>query len=102
MSQYYEKYTRICKETELASSFYILKSGKIRRLKDGVTKGFIEKGELFEHSVALSDENIRKETLITEENSHILAISVVDIKNTLGKSLPIIFIRNQLKAVLKK
>lgn len=47
MNQYYEKFTRICKEGELASSFYILKSGRIRRLKDGVTKGFIEKGELF-------------------------------------------------------
>jgi hypothetical protein len=39
---------------------------------------------------------------VTEENSHILALSVADIKGTLGKSLPIILIRNQLKAVLKK
>jgi CRP-like cAMP-binding protein len=65
MSQYYEKYTRICKEGELASSFYILKSGRIRRLKDGVTIGYIEKGDLFEHEVALREENVRKETLIT-------------------------------------
>ena len=49
MSQYYEKYTRICKEGELASSFYILKSGRIRRIRDGVTIGYIEKGEIFEH-----------------------------------------------------
>lgn len=49
MSQYYEKYSKICKEGELASSFYILKSGRIRRIKDGVTCGFIEKGEIFEH-----------------------------------------------------
>ena len=47
MSQYYEKYSKICKEGELASSFYILKSGRIRRIKDGVTCGFIEKGEIF-------------------------------------------------------
>jgi len=55
MSQYYEKYTRICKEGEQASSFYILKSGKIRRIKNGCTVGFINKGELFEHEVALKD-----------------------------------------------
>lgn len=44
MSQYYEKNSKICKEGELASSFYILKSGRIRRLKEGVTLGFVEKG----------------------------------------------------------
>jgi CRP-like cAMP-binding protein len=49
----------------MASSFYILKSGRIRRIKDGVTVGFIEKGEIFEHDVALKDESYRKETLIT-------------------------------------
>jgi hypothetical protein len=31
-----------------------------------------------------------------------LAISVVDIKTVLGKSLPIVLIRNQLKNVLRK
>ena len=102
MNQYYEKYTRICKEGQLASSFYILKSGRVRRLKDGVTIGFIEKGDIFEHQAALKDEAVRKQTLITEENSHILAISVADIKTALGKSLPIILIRNQLKNLLKK
>jgi len=40
--------------------------------------------------------------LITEENSHILAISIVDIKTALGKSLPIVLIRNQLKNALRK
>jgi hypothetical protein len=49
MSQYYEKYTQICKEGELASSFYILKSGRVRKIQNGEHKGFIEKGELFEH-----------------------------------------------------
>jgi CRP-like cAMP-binding protein len=44
MSQYYEKLTIICREGELASSFYILKSGRVRRIKDGVTLGYIEKG----------------------------------------------------------
>jgi cGMP-dependent protein kinase len=55
MSQYYEKYTKICKEGELASSFYILKSGRIRRIREGVTLGFIEKGDIFEHEVALNE-----------------------------------------------
>lgn len=54
MSQYYEKYSKICKEGELASSFYILKSGRIRRLREGVTLGFVEKGEIFEHSATLN------------------------------------------------
>jgi hypothetical protein len=31
-----------------------------------------------------------------------LAISVADIKTALGKSMPIILIRNQLKNILKK
>lgn len=35
MSQYYEKYTQICKEGELASSFYILKSGRVRKIQNG-------------------------------------------------------------------
>lgn len=102
MSQYYEKYSKICKEGELASSFYILKSGRIRRIKDGVTCGFIEKGEIFEHEVPLNDETFRRYTLITEENSHVIAISVTDVKKALGKSLQIVLIRNQLKNILKK
>jgi hypothetical protein len=50
----------------------------------------------------MMEENLRKETLVAEENCHILALSVHDIKNTLGKSLPIILIRNQVKIMLRK
>lgn len=59
MSQYYEKYSKICQEGQLASCFYILKSGRIRRIKEGLTRGFIEKGEMFEQEVALNEEVVR-------------------------------------------
>jgi cGMP-dependent protein kinase 1 len=55
MSQYYEKNSKICKEGELASSFYILKSGRIRRLREGETVGYVNKGEIFEHQTALNE-----------------------------------------------
>ena len=41
MNQYYERYMKICKEGELASSFYVLKSGRVRRIKNGRTIGYI-------------------------------------------------------------
>lgn len=102
MSQYYEKNSKICKEGELASSFYILKAGRIRRLKEGATLGFIEKGEVFEHAAALNEEPLRRETLITEENSHVLALSISEVRSSLGKSLHVVLLRNQLKAVLQR
>lgn len=50
----------------------------------------------------MNDETVRRYTLITEENSHVIAISVTDVKKALGKSLQIVLIRNQLKNILKK
>ena len=73
----------------------------MRRLKGGVLVGFVEKGDIFEHEVALQEQTTRQETLVAEESSHVLALSVVDIQNALGKSLPIMLIRNQLKAALR-
>jgi cGMP-dependent protein kinase len=50
MSQYYEKNTKICIEGEQASSFYILKAGRICRKRNGGKEiDYIEKGQLFEH-----------------------------------------------------
>lgn len=47
ISQKFQKNKEICKEGELASSMYILKSGKLARYKGNDFKGAISKGESF-------------------------------------------------------
>lgn len=44
INQYFSLNSKICKENDTASSFFILKSGKIKRVCDGFVMGAIEKG----------------------------------------------------------
>lgn len=47
ITQRYEKKSKICKEGELASSMFILKSGKLKRTIDGIETGIVVSGDSF-------------------------------------------------------
>jgi CRP-like cAMP-binding protein len=44
LNQRFDRNSEICKEGELASSMYILKSGKLSRHKGSLFQGYISKG----------------------------------------------------------
>jgi hypothetical protein len=48
INQRFDKNSEICKEGELASSMYILKTGKLVKTLKGVACGDIQKGDSFE------------------------------------------------------
>lgn len=60
LNQRFEKNSDICKEGELASSMYILKSGKLARFKWGDFQGHILKGESFEEYATLTKGSVRR------------------------------------------
>jgi CRP-like cAMP-binding protein len=61
--QRFAKNKEICKEGELASSMYILKSGKLGRYKGNDFKGSITRGESFEEYTSLSKGCLRRHTI---------------------------------------
>ena len=68
LNQRFDKNSVIFKQGDLASSMYILKSGKLTRFKGTDTIGYINKGESFEESASLNKGCLRKETVkVTEE-----------------------------------
>lgn len=101
INQRFEKGSQICKEGDLASSFYILKSGKLGRYKSTENCGWINKGESFEEYASLTKGCLRRETVKVIEEAEVMAVGVEDIENVLGKSLPLIILRNQAKQALK-
>jgi signal-transduction protein with cAMP-binding, CBS, and nucleotidyltransferase domain len=60
LNQKFEKNSDICKEGELASSMYILKSGKLSRYKENAFQGSIMKGDSFEEYASLSKGCLRR------------------------------------------
>ena len=79
---------------------YILKSGKLTRFKGNDTIGYITKGESFEESASLKKGCLRKETVKVTEQAQVIALGIEDIENALGRSLPLIIIRNEARSVL--
>jgi CRP-like cAMP-binding protein len=63
LCQKYQKNKEICKEGELASSMYILKSGKLAKYKGNDFKGSISKGESFEEYTSLTKGCLRRQTI---------------------------------------
>lgn len=80
---------------------YILKSGKLAKYKGTDFKGSISKGESFEEYTSLSKGCLRRETIKVVQQAEIIALGAEDIENVLGKSLPLIILRNQAKNALK-
>ena len=78
----------------MAASMYILKSGKLSRYKGNEFKGTILKGESFEEYASLTKGGVRRYTIKTAEDVELIALGVEDIENSLGKSLPLIILRN--------
>lgn len=73
---------------------YILKSGKLGKYKQNQFKGSIVKGESFEEYTALSKNCVRRYTIKVSQDAEIMALGAEDIENVLGKSLPLIILRN--------
>jgi hypothetical protein len=44
---------------------------------------------------------MRRETIRVVEDSEVIALGVEDIENALGRSLPLIILRNEARAALK-
>jgi CRP-like cAMP-binding protein len=101
ISQKFEKGSKICKEGELASSIYILKSGKLRKTCEGVKIGDINKGDSFEEYASLKKGSVRRETITVVDDAEVLALGVEDIETVLGRSLPLIILRNHARSALK-
>ena len=94
LNQRFDRNSDICKEGELAASMYILKSGKLGRFKGGDFQGHILKGESFEEYSSLTKGSVRRETIRVVEDAEVMALGVEDIENALGRSLPLIILRN--------
>ena len=101
LNQRFDRNSDICKEGELAASMYILKSGKLGRFKGGDFQGHILKGESFEEYSSLTKGSVRRETIRVVEDAEVMALGVEDIENALGRSLPLIILRNEARSALK-
>ena len=84
----------------MASAMYIVKSGKLKRVLSGATVGFYLEGQFLEEYATLSKNCFRKETIIAQTDCEVIAIGAQEIEKVLGKSLPIIIIRNKAKQAL--
>ena len=80
---------------------YILKSGKLSKHKGNQLEGYINKGESFEEYASLTKGCLREDTIRVMEDAQVMALGVEDIQNALGKSLPLIILRNKAKSALK-
>ena len=80
---------------------YILKSGKLSRNKAAQFQGYISKGESFEEYASLTKGCVRKETIKVMEEAELMALGIEDIEGALGRSLPLIILRNKAKSALK-
>lgn len=65
MSQKFEKNTKLFKQGQVASSMYIIKSGKLKRLCNNICVGYIEKGQSLDEYATLQKGCCRKETVAT-------------------------------------
>lgn len=80
---------------------YILKSGKLAKYKGNQLKGSISKGQSFEEYASLTKGGLRKQTIKVVEDAELMALGIEDIENALGKSLPLIILRNEARNALK-
>jgi CRP-like cAMP-binding protein len=76
LNQRFEKNSEICKEGELASSMYILKSGKLSKHKGNQFQGYITKGESFEEYASLTKGCSRSETIKVIEDAELMALGI--------------------------
>lgn len=56
--------------------------------------GTISKGDSFEEYASLTKGCIRRETVKVLEDAELMALGIEDIENALGRSLPLIILRN--------
>ena len=80
---------------------FILKSGRLGRYKGQEFKGNLLKGESFEEYTTLSKGSLRRETIKVLETSDVMALGAEDIESALGRSLPLIILRNEAKTALR-
>ena len=80
---------------------YILKSGKLSKHKGNQFQGYIIKGDSFEEYASLTKGCCRSETIKVIEDAELMALGIEDIENALGRSLPLIILRNKAKSALK-
>ena len=78
-----------------------MKSGKLRKTCEGVKIGEVNKGDSFEEYASLKKGSVRRETITVIEDAEVLALGVEDIESVLGRSLPLIILRNHARSALK-
>jgi CRP-like cAMP-binding protein len=76
---------------------YIIKEGILKRYLNGICIGNYEKGQSLEEYAVISRDCLRKETLVAGTDCEVIALSIDQIEEALGKSLPIIILRNKVK-----
>ena len=59
------------------------------------------KGESLEEYASLSKGGVRRNTIKTAEDAELIALGAEDIENALGRSLPLIILRNEALKALK-
>ena len=78
--QKFPKKSKICKEGELASSMYIVKSGVLKKCVDGIECGKLVSGQFCEEYAMLKKNSVRRDTIVVEEDAEVIAIGVEDIE----------------------
>ena len=79
---------------------YIVKSGVLKKMMDGIECGKVKVSQFCEEYAALKKNSIRRYTLTVEEDAEVIALGVEDIEQVLGRSLPLIITRNKVRASL--
>ena len=79
---------------------YIVKSGLLKKVVAGIECGKIYPGQYCEEYAPLKKNSERRDTIVVEEDAEVIALGVEDIEEVLGKSLPVIFTRNKVRAGL--
>jgi len=97
MTQKFEKNSKLFKEGDFASCMYIVKEGVLKRYLNGICLGQYEKGQSFEEYAVIERDSLRKETVTAATDCELIALSIDQIEEVLGKSLPIIILRNKVK-----
>ena len=80
----------------MASSMYIIKYGQLVK-HSGANQSKLQQGNYFGEYTMIEKNSKWRETVVADDDCELIALGVEDIENALGKSLPLIVIRNKAK-----
>ncbi|KRX08335.1 Protein kinase-like domain [Pseudocohnilembus persalinus] len=102
IEQKFNKNQDIINEDDIASSFYIIKSGTVSVMKDGKELKTLSKGSSFGESALLTGEQFRTMTIKAKEETFCLALGRDMLTKILGNKVEEIIWRNIAKWTLQK